>query len=109
MDTVNRIVTKLINYGKVGRPGLGISLIPEHIMSRLGIEGVGILEVYKGSTAEEAGLRKVKRLPSGRIEMGDIIIECDGSQVRKSSDLIRILDRHEVGDEVIYCYYQKWC
>ena len=69
-------------------------------MSRWGIEGVGILEVYKGSSAEEAGLRKIKRLPRGRIEMGDIIIECDGSQVRKSSDLIRILDRHEVGDEV---------
>jgi S1-C subfamily serine protease len=100
VDTVNRIVTKLISYGKVGRPGLGISLIPEHFMSRWGIEGVGILEVYKGSSAEEAGLRKIKRLPRGRIEMGDIIIECDGSQVRKSSDLIRILDRHEVGDEV---------
>ena len=100
VDTVNRIVTKLINKEKVGRPGLGISLIPEHIMSRLGVEGVGILEVYKGSTAEEAGLRGVKRLPSGRIEIGNIIIECDGSRVRKSSDLIRILDRHEVGDEV---------
>jgi S1-C subfamily serine protease len=99
VDTVNRIVTKLMNYGKVGRPGFGISLIPEHIMSRSGVEGVGILEVYKGSTAEEAGLRGVKRLPSG-IEMGDIIIECDGFQVKKSADLIRILDRHEVGDEV---------
>jgi S1-C subfamily serine protease len=109
VDTVNRIVTELINYGKVGRPGLGISLLPEHsalhkmlsrLMSRSGIEGVGILEVYKGSSAEEAGLRGVKHLPSGRIEIGDIIIECDGSQVKKSSDLIRILDRHEVGDEV---------
>jgi len=100
VDTVNRIVTILINYGKVRRPGLGISLIPEHIMSRLGIEGVGILEVYKGSSSEEAGLMGVKRLPSGRIELQDIIIECDGSPVRKGSDLIRILDRHEVGDEV---------
>lgn len=100
VDTVNRIVTKLINYGKVGRPGLGVSLIPEHIMFRLGIEGVGILEVYKGSSAEEAGLREVKRLPNGQIKMGDIIIECDGSQVRKNSDLIRILDKHEVGEEV---------
>lgn len=100
VDTVNRIVTKLINYGKVGRPGLGISLFPEHFMSRWGIEGVGILEVYKGSSAEETGLRGAKRLPGRQIEMGDIIIECDGSQVRKSSDLIRILDRHEVGDEV---------
>jgi S1-C subfamily serine protease len=100
VDTVNRIVTKLINYGKVGRPGLGVSLIPEHIMARIGIEGVGILEVFKGSSAEEAGLREVKRLPNGRIEMGDIIIEVDGTKVRKSSDLVRILDRHEVGDEV---------
>ncbi len=100
VDTVNRVVTKLINYGKIGRPGLGVSLIPEHIMSRIGIEGVGILEVFKGGSAEEAGLREVKRLPNGRIEMGDIIIEVDGSKVKKSTDLVRILDRHEVGDEV---------
>lgn len=32
--------------------------------------------------------------------MGDIIVEVDGAKIRKSSDLIRILDRHEVGDEV---------
>jgi S1-C subfamily serine protease len=107
VDTVNRVVTKLINYGKVGRPGLGISLIPEHIMSRLGMEGVGILEVYLGSSAEEAGLMAVRRLPDGRIEMGDIIVECDGSQVKKSSDLIRILDRHEVGDEVDIVIFRK--
>ena len=107
VDTVNRVVTKLINYGKVGRPGFGISLIPEHIMSRLGMEGVGILEVYRGSSAEEAGLMAVRRLPDGRIEMGDIIIECDGSQVKKSSDLIRILDRHEVGDEVDIVIFRK--
>ncbi len=100
VDTVNRIVTKLIHYGKVGRPGLGISLIPDHIMTRVGIEGVGILEVNKGSSAEAVGLREVKRLPDGSIEIGDVIIECDGSEVKKGSDLIRILDRHEVGDEI---------
>ena len=100
VDTVNRIVTKLINHGKVGRPGFGISLIPEHIMSRTGIEGVGILEVFKGSSAAVAGLREVKHLSNGRIEMGDIIIEVDGSHVKNSTDLVRILDRHEVGDEV---------
>ena len=100
VDTVNRIVTKLINHGKVGRPGFGISLIPEHIMSRIGTEGVGILEVFKGSSAEEAGLREVKRLSNGRVQMGDIIIEVAGSKIRGSSDLVRILDKHEVGDEV---------
>ncbi len=100
VDTVNRIITKLINHGKVDRPGLGITLIPEHIMARLGIEGVGILEVLKGGSAEEAGLKEVKRLRNGRVEMGDIITECDGSPVKSSSDLVRILDKHEVGDEV---------
>lgn len=107
VDTVNRIATKLINYGKVGRPGLGITLIPEHIMARLGIEGVGILEVLKGGSAQEAGLREVKRLPNGQVEMGDIIIECDGSPVRKSSDLVRILDRHEIGDEIYIVIIRK--
>ena len=100
VDTVNRVATKLINYGKVGRPGLGITLIPENIMARLGIEGVGILDVIKGGSAEDVGLREVKRLRNGRVEMGDIITECDGSPIRKSSDLVRIMDRHEVGDEV---------
>ncbi len=100
VDTVNLIVTKLINYGKVGRPGLGVSLIPDNIMARLGIEGVGILEVHRGSSAEKAGLRQVKRLRDGQIEMGDVIIGCDGYPVKKNSDLIKILDRHEVGDEV---------
>jgi S1-C subfamily serine protease len=61
---------------------------------------VGILEVLKGGSAEEAGLIEVKRLRNGRVEMGDIITECDGSPIRKSSDLVRIMDRHEVGDEV---------
>jgi S1-C subfamily serine protease len=69
-------------------------------MSRIGIEGVGILEVFKGSSAEDAGLREVKRLSNGRIQMGDIIIEVDGSKIREGSDLVKILDRHEVGDEV---------
>ncbi len=100
VDTVNRVATKLINYGKVGRPGLGITLIPEHIMARLGIEGVGILDIIKGGSAEEVGLREVKQLRNGRVEMGDIITECDGSPIKKSSDLVRIMDRHEVGDEV---------
>ncbi len=100
VDTVNRVATKLINYGKVGRPGLGITLIPEHIMARLRIEGVGILEVIKGGSAEEAGLKAVKRRQNGRVEMGDIIIECDGSAVRNSADLVRIMDRHEIEDEV---------
>ncbi|TDE63344.1 MAG: PDZ domain-containing protein, partial [Candidatus Scalindua sp. AMX11] len=49
---------------------------------------------------EAAGLKSSTRLPGGRIELGDIIVKCDGSPVKDSSDLIKILDRHKVGDEI---------
>jgi len=106
VDTINRVVTKLINYGKVERPGFGISLVPDYIMARMDMAGVGILEVNKGSSAQRAGLRGARRTPDGRVEMGDIIVKCDGSLVKKGSDLIRILDRHEVGDEVDLVVYR---
>ena len=100
VDTINRIATQLINSGRVERPGLGISLVPDNIMSGWGIEGVCILQVYKGSSAEVAGLKESVRLPGGKIELGDIIVRCAGSPVKDSSDLIKILDRHKVGDEI---------
>ncbi len=100
VDTINRIATQLITSGRVERPGLGVSLVPDHIMAKWGIEGVCILQTYKGSSAEAAGLKESIRLPGGRIELGDIIVECDGSRVKDSSDLIKILDRHKVGDEI---------
>ncbi|MCP5004163.1 MAG: trypsin-like serine protease [Planctomycetes bacterium] len=100
VDTINLIATQLVNSGKVERPGLGVSLVPDHIMAKWGIEGVCILQTYKGSSAEEAGLKESTRLPGGRIELGDIIVKCDGSTVKDSSDFIKILDRHKVGDEV---------
>ncbi|GJQ60032.1 MAG: 2-alkenal reductase [Candidatus Scalindua sp.] len=100
VDTINRIATQLISSGRVERPGLGVSLVPDHIMAKWDIEGVCILQTYKGSSAEAAGLKSSTRLPGGRIELGDIIVKCDGSPVKDSSDLIKILDRHKVGDEI---------
>lgn len=100
VDTVNRIVTQLINKGKVARPGLGISLVPNRFMTQWGMEGAAILEVNKGSSADVAGLKGITRFPNGEIEMGDVIIECAGYPVKKSSDLIKALDRHQVGDEI---------
>lgn len=100
IDTVNRIVTQLINHGEIARPGLGISLVPDRFMAQWGIEGVAIMQVSKGGAAENAGLREITRLADGQIEIGDIIIECDGYPVNKGSDLIKALDRHKVGDEI---------
>ncbi len=99
-DTVNRVVAQLINDGKVARPGLGISIIPDRFMAEWKMEGAAILQANRGGAAEKAGLRGIVKLPNGEIEIGDVIIKCDGYPVKKSSDLIKALDRHKVGDEI---------
>lgn len=99
-DTVNLIVMQLINEGKVARPGLGISIVPDRFVAQWGMEGAAILQTSKGSSAEKAGLRGIVRLSNGEIVIGDVIIKCDEYAIKKSSDLIKALDRHKVGDEV---------
>lgn len=99
-DTVNLVVMQLINQGKVARPGLGISIVPDRFVAQWGMEGAAILQTSKGSAAEKAGLRGIVRFSNGEIEIGDVIIKCDGYTIKKSSDLIKALDRHRVGDEV---------
>ena len=97
---VKRIVPQLIQYGKVIRPGLGISLIPDSIASRWGITGIVIARVQPGSAAAKAGLKSLEELRSGRIRLGDIITSIDGDPVRNFDDLATILDRHNVGDRI---------
>ena len=49
VNTVNRIVPDLIQYGKLIRPGLGVSLVADSVAQRAGIEGVMIRKVYPRS------------------------------------------------------------
>lgn len=100
VNTVNRVVSELITYGKVERPGLGVTLIPDNIARRLGLKGVGLLEVFPYSAAYKAGLRGTKRDDNGGITMGDIIFEMGGASIGDSNELISELSRYEVGDEI---------
>ncbi len=98
-DEVNRVVTELIKHGRLIRPGLGISVGNERLVDRLGIVGVLVVQVEKGSSAEKAGLRGVRRV-SGELYLGDIIVGVNGNPVASLDDLSRELDGHQVGDEV---------
>ncbi len=100
VDMVKRIVPQLIQYGKVIRPGLGISLIPDSIANRWGITGIVIARVLPDSAAAKAGLTSLEELRSGKIRLGDIIISLDAHPVRNFDDLATILDRHNVGDRI---------
>jgi len=100
VDIIKRVVPQLIQFGKVIRPGLGISVIPDAIAHRWGITGIVIAKVQPGTTAAEAGLRSLEETPGGRIRLGDVIISIDGEEIRSYDDLAKILDRYNVGDRI---------
>ncbi|WP_447965618.1 S1C family serine protease [Nitrospira sp. Ecomares 2.1] len=100
VDIVKRIVPQLIQHGKVIRPGLGISLIPDAIAARWGIKGIVIAKVLPGSMADKAGLQGLEETANGRIRLGDVITAIDGETLRTYDDLARMLDRHNVGDRI---------
>jgi S1-C subfamily serine protease len=99
-DTVNRVVPELIKHGKLIRPGLGVSLVPDALARRWGIKGLVIGRISKGGSAERAGLRGARETPSGRIELGDIIVAVDGKPVATVDELMDVMEKHRVGDRV---------
>ncbi len=104
VDTVNRIVPELIKHGKLIRPGLGISLVPDAMARRWGVKGVIIGKVGRGSAAERIGLHGARETVGGRIELGDIIVAVDGKPVETIDDLMDLMEQHKVGDQVTIEY-----
>ena len=100
VDTVNRIVPELIKHGKLIRPGLGVSLVPDAMAKRWGIKGLIIGKVSRGSGAEQAGLKGARETIAGRVELGDIIMSVDGKPVETIDDLMDLMERHKVHDQV---------
>lgn len=45
IDTVKGLVDQILQYGRVMRPALGITIAPPQVLQRLGQQGVLILEV----------------------------------------------------------------
>jgi len=100
VDTINRVVPDLIKYGKVIRPGLGITLVPDEIAMRLKVPGLIIGRVVAEGPGEAVGLRGLREDRSGSIALGDVITKVDGQPVKAANDLFTILDHHAVGDRV---------
>jgi len=99
-DTVNSVVSQLIEHGKVIRPGLGIQPAPDRLARELDLNGVLILEVQPDSAAAEAGLQPTRRDPSNGYELGDIVIAINGKETPSLNELFLALEQHKGGDEV---------
>ncbi|MGH7798864.1 MAG: S1C family serine protease [Candidatus Binatia bacterium] len=100
VDTVNRIVPELIRSGKVTRPGLGVQIADEQIAQRLGVSGVLVVDVARGSAASKAGIQPTRRDAEGRLRLGDIIVAIDGKKVTTPNDLFLLLEKYKIGDAV---------
>jgi S1-C subfamily serine protease len=101
IDTVNRIISQLIAYGKVIQAGLGIQPVEDPVARQVGIEeGVLVLNVDRRGAAGAAGMLPTRYDSEGNVVLGDIIVAIDGKTVRNSDDLYKILEGYDVGDEV---------
>jgi S1-C subfamily serine protease len=101
VDTLGWIVPQLIRHGKVERIGMGVLVFDDVITFRqLGLQGVLINEVRKGSPAAAAGIRPT--VVDGRRlkQLGDLIVAVNDKPIRTSIDLFRILDQYKAGDKV---------
>ncbi len=97
VDVVNRVVPDLIRIGRVRNPGIGIIAGQEATAARLGIDGVVVLRVLRGSPAASAGLRGVDPT-SGTV--GDIIVGVGQKPVHRLADLTAALEAAGVGQSV---------
>jgi S1-C subfamily serine protease len=100
-DTVNRIVPQIIQRGRIGRPGLGVTIADARLARRWGMsEGVLIMDVVPDGPAAKAGLRPTRIERGGRVIPGDVIVGIGDQAIASAEDLLDALAQHQVGEEV---------
>ena len=90
MDTAGQVALSIIQNGSVKRPGIGILfyfLDVDKAAEKQLPQGALIDEFMAGSTAREAGL-----------EIGDVIVRCNGIQVTTQQILVDAIARSTPGD-----------
>lgn len=106
-NTINNVVTQIINYGKVIQPGIGIERLDDSIARYLGISGVIIGKVMPRSPAEKAGLKGTYRNQWGEISLGDVIIGINDENIKNYDDLYSTLEKKKSGEEVTIHFKRK--
>jgi S1-C subfamily serine protease len=103
VDTVNRVVPGLIDFGRFIPPSLGISAsddLSARLLASIGVEGVLVLRVAPGSAAARAGLKATAVTAGGSVVLGDVIQAIEGRPVRRFEELSARLNDFSVGDRV---------
>lgn len=100
VTTINRLVPQLIRSGRPERVGLGVRVLSDSQARRLGVKGVVIRKVPKGSPAATAGLRTLVD-PRGRGDLTfDAIVAIGENRIENFDDLYGALETYSAGDTV---------
>ena len=92
INSTTDITSQLIQFSKVKRPYIGIrgmDLDEKTAKANNLVEGVYVKYTEDFSSAEKGGIKP-----------GDVIIEADGTKVKKMDDLNKIKNSHKIGDEM---------
>jgi putative serine protease PepD len=115
IKTLKKVVPELIQFGQVLRPWVGLEGVglPEPLLQSLEVpvkQGVMIVDVYTGSPAAKAGIRRANQearwgyriIPVG----GDIIFQIDNTPVGTIRDILDYISDKKNGDSVTLHYYR---
>jgi S1-C subfamily serine protease len=111
VNTVQQVVSSIIEYGRYEYPYLGIAMLNEELwnlktLEQLGLPpdaaGVYINVVTSGGPAEQAGLRGGNRQINENVWAGgDLIIALDGHPIRRNGDLLSYLINHTQVNQMV--------
>jgi serine protease Do len=93
------VIDELIKNGYVVRPYLGANLytVDQFVARRYGLavnKGALVTDVASGSPADKAGIKP-----------GDVITAIDGKDVGSAEEVTRILESHQVGQQIQVTFY----
>jgi S1-C subfamily serine protease len=99
VDTVNRIVPRILSEGTIQRAGLGIRVGDDLLAADEGLRGAVIAYVAPDGPAYRAGLVGVGGSEADPI-LEDVIVGIDDQEIRREADLYQALEVYRAGDEV---------
>ena len=100
IDTVRKVVTELIDHGRVTQPGIGVVPVNPAIANQANIKGLIIKQVVPGSPAAQVGLKGLQQSYNGHVYLGDVIVGVDGKKVDNFNQFYRYVIKRGVGARI---------
>jgi S1-C subfamily serine protease len=100
-DEINRVVTQIIQHGRVVLAGIGIQREETAVAKRLGVKrGVLIAKVIPNTPASVVGLRGTQHPRFGHVQLGDVIVSVNDHPTRNYDAFYNVINHIGVGESI---------